>query len=126
MKRLYTRTLSLLMALCMLVSLVPISASANSSTITIDGSIDYERAFAMLDSINEIRVQNGSPALVMDQGLMDGAILRSAEHAVAHSLIRPDGDMFLNAYPYGGGYNCQEYSAVNQTNEYWLRNYKND
>ena len=100
-------TIAFLMALCLFLSLAPYSVkAADSAVITIDGTAQYDRAFALLDAINELRSENRLQPLVMDQGMLEAATLRSAELAVNFQLYRPNGDKFYTAYPDQGGYNA--------------------
>ena len=126
MKQVKKRILSLLLAFTMLISLAPLSASANSGTITIDGTVQYSRAFDLLDSINELRAEKGLSPFVMDQGMLDAAVIRSAELAVRYSLMRPNGDVFYTAYPEQGGYTAHEITSYDYSNERWTRDYKDN
>ncbi|MBR4078006.1 MAG: hypothetical protein IKK17_05310, partial [Oscillospiraceae bacterium] len=120
-------TIAFLMALCLFLSLAPYSVkAADSAVITIDGTVQYDRAFALLDAINELRRENKLQPLVMDQGMLDAATLRSAELAVRFRAYRPNGEPFYTAYPMQGGYNATEITEANYSNEQLIQRYKDN
>ena len=72
------------LAVLLFLSLFPTGALADG------GNADYEAARAVLTRENEIRAANGLGALVMDPGLMEGAMLRAEELSRSFSNTRPD------------------------------------
>ena len=105
MKRIKKQVLSLVITFVMLVTLAPLAASAaDVNTIIIDGTVQYSRAFKILDSINTYRAEKGLNALVMDQTLLDAAVSRSAELAVrCETFYRPNGERYDWVYPISMG-----------------------
>ncbi len=65
--------------------------------ITISGTRDYQKAFAVLALVNEQRAANGLAALTMDTGLLETAMVRAGEQQVLFSHTRPDGTSCFDA-----------------------------
>ncbi|MCM1128252.1 MAG: DUF4214 domain-containing protein [Lachnospiraceae bacterium] len=61
---------------------------------TTTGRVDYQASYEVLDMVNAERAKKGLPALVMDQELLEAAMLRAAECYVYYSHTRPDGTAF--------------------------------
>ena len=68
-------------------------------TITISGVRDYKKALEVLAIVNQVRGQNGLPALTMDEGLLETAMIRAGEQAVLFSHTRPDSTICFKANP---------------------------
>lgn len=66
-------------------------------TIRITGKRDYTKAFEVLTKVNEERAKNGLPALTMDTGLLETAMVRAGDQAVLFSHTRPDGASCFSA-----------------------------
>ena len=52
---------------------------SNTSKYIIEGEINYDYAYDILNRLNDYRTQNGLNALVMDESLLEGAMQRAAE-----------------------------------------------
>ncbi len=65
--------------------------------VSVTGSCMYDLAYEVLDLVNEVRAEYGLQALVMDESLMDTAVLRSTEISVLFSHTRPDGSFCFDA-----------------------------
>ncbi len=70
---------------------------ARAEHISVMGTIDYDYAFQVLDLVNQERSSAGVEPLVMDQELLDAAMLRACEISVATSHDRPDGTSCFSA-----------------------------
>lgn len=78
--------------------------------ITVTGVERYDKAFEVLDLVNQERTAAGLNPLVMDEDLTEYAMQRAMELAVLFSHTRPDGSAFYS--PYMGsvwGENAAEY-----------------
>lgn len=76
-----------------LLFLLGFSAAANagdSVPVSISGKFDYGNACQVMEQVNQIRVQNGKRAFVMDEDLMEAAMLRAAETRLIFDHVRPD------------------------------------
>ncbi len=71
-----------------------VSCAATSGKIVYTGTYDYDKAYAVLDILNEQREKNGLPRLTMDKELLKGAMRRAAETSIYFSHYRPDGTPF--------------------------------
>ena len=65
--------------------------TAETDLVTVSGTRDYEKAFEVQAIVNEERAAAGLQPLRMESSLLETAMLRAAECAIAFSHIRPDG-----------------------------------
>ena len=80
--------------------------------VALSGDESYSEAFSVLTLVNQERSKNGLKPLVMNQSLMDTAMLRAAECAVCFSHTRPNGSTCMTANTLMSGENI----AFNQMN----------
>ena len=80
--------------------------------VALSGDESYSEAFSVLTLVNQERSKNGLKPLVMNQSLMDTAMLRAAECAVCFSHTRPNGSTCMSANTLMSGENI----AFNQKN----------
>ena len=75
-------------------------------TVAVSARRSYNNAFEVLESVNEIRAQNGLSKLVMNESLLETAMQRAAEIAILFSHTRPDSSLCfdLNDQMRGGEY----------------------
>ncbi len=66
------------------------SCSAETSSLLLTGTEDYDMAYAAFEAANAQRVQNGKSALVMNQKLQQSAMVRARELAILFSHTRPN------------------------------------
>lgn len=74
-------------------------------TLGIEGEVMYSQAYKVLELLNAEREAVGRAPLIMDQELLDAAMLRAAECAVYYSHTRPDGEKCFTASDKMGGEN---------------------
>ena len=83
MKTAWKRILSLVMVLCVLVSLAPVSVQAEDrsieNTVKVEGTRYYSMAYEVLDIINTERNDAGLNKLTMSSAMLNAAMLRSEE-----------------------------------------------
>ena|GEM_PF-871154 len=65
--------------------------------ISVSGTEDHKEAFNVLTLVNKERKAKGLAPLVMNQQLLDAAMLRAAENAVCFSHTRPNGSTCITA-----------------------------
>lgn len=70
-------------------------------SLPVTGTVRYDYAWQVLSLVNQQREASGLAALTMDQGLLDTAVLRSAETVVLFSHDRPNGQDCFSAFPSG-------------------------
>ncbi len=68
-----------------------------ASTKNTTGTCEYDNAYEVLDIVNRKRAAKGMQELVMDQDLLDAAMLRAAELTVKFDHTRPNGDAWYTA-----------------------------
>lgn len=90
------RLLSILLALCMALTLLPATALAAGDTcqVKLDGTYDYDGAYEVFDLLNSYRQANGLSPLVMNRDVLEIAMQRAAEVAVYYSHTRPNGNQW--------------------------------
>ncbi len=93
MKKLFHKLTTILVICFMCVGIFPNMAFAATSTdtIRITGTYNYDKAYEVLDQVNQEREEAGLSDLTMDQELMDAAMQRAAECSVYFSHTRPSG-----------------------------------
>lgn len=74
-------------------------------TLGIEGEVMYSQAYKVLELLNAEREAVGRAPLIMDQELLDAAMIRAAECAVYYSHTRPDGETCFTASDKMGGEN---------------------
>lgn len=74
-------------------------AAGNDYRVKLDGTFDYDSAYAILDSLNSYRRSQNRSELVMDEDLFDAAMQRAAETAIFYSHTRPDGSSCFTIFP---------------------------
>lgn len=67
------------------------TAYAETASLTITGTSDYDYAYQVLSILNEKRKDAGVEELEMDEELLEAAMQRAAECAVSFSHVRPNG-----------------------------------
>ena len=87
-------------------TLVPSIAMPNISSVVpytfdIQGTCDYDEAYAVLAGLNELRRSLGLTELIMDGPLLASAMQRAAEIAIYYDHNRPDGQNCFTAFPPG-------------------------
>lgn len=89
--------------------------------ISVSGTEDYKEAFEVLALTNKERTANGLAPLVMDQSLLDAAMLRAAENTVCFSHTRPNGSICFSASDLMAGENIAigQHSAA-EAMESWM------
>ncbi len=87
------------------------------TTLSVTGEAVYSEAFQIVELINVQRQKNNLPAVKMDKGLLDAAMLRAAECAVYYSHTRPNGLRCFTAFPAGGGASGENIAAGQQSAE---------
>lgn len=79
----------------------PTGEDGNQTTglidIYVEGTLDEEKAFALLEGYNEARKEKGLTAFTMDKTLMEYAMKRAVECAVTYQNTRPDGSDFWSS-----------------------------
>lgn len=96
------RLLSALLVFCMALTLLPVTAWAASGDVyqvRLEGTFDYDSAYAILDILNSYRQSHGLSQLVMDEDMLDTAMQRAAETAIFYSHTRPDGSECFAIFP---------------------------
>ena len=88
--------LALLLALGMTGILAPraLAAGGESETLGVPGKRGYAAAFDVLDIVNQERANAGLSPLVMDESLLESAMIRAGESAIYYggpNHLRPDG-----------------------------------
>ena len=64
---------------------------------SVKGTRDYEKAYQVLDIVNQYRQQNGLTPYVMDESLLETAMIRAAETVALFDHTRPNGMMYDTA-----------------------------
>ena len=64
---------------------------AVGNKITVEGTFDYNKAFEVLNLVNEQRKANGLSQLKMDEQLLEDAMVRAAEQIITFGHDRPTG-----------------------------------
>ncbi len=102
MKRVW-RNMGILLIFCFLcmVQVQPVLAASKDAT----GMSEYDNAYEVLEIVNRKRVAKGLKEVVMDQDLLDAAMLRAAEISVKFSHIRPNGAQWYSV--------CKKMNAEN-------------
>lgn len=70
--------------------LMNVQQAEAASTKNTTGTCEYDNAYEVLDIVNRKRAAKGMQELVMDQDLLDAAMLRAAELSVSFSHTRPN------------------------------------
>lgn len=78
----------LFLALCLAGT---VFAAGDTVTVSVKGTLDYQKAYQVLEYTNQIRKQVGADPLTMDRELLEAAMQRAAEIAVIFDHSRPDG-----------------------------------
>lgn len=68
-----------------------------ASTENTTGTCEYDKAYEVLERVNEERVAAGKGKLTMDKDLLEAAMLRAAELTVEFNHIRPSGETCFTA-----------------------------
>ena len=64
---------------------------AEATKITKEGTLDYEKAYEVLELVNLQRKANNLEPLIMDKNLLEGAMTRAVELSVRYNHDRPTG-----------------------------------
>lgn len=83
------RNVGIFVSICFACMMYVQPAMAASKDTT--GMSEYDNAYEVLEIVNRKRVAKGLEEVVMDQDLLDAAMLRAAEISVKFSHIRPNG-----------------------------------
>lgn len=89
MKRIRVSILGGLLVCMMLIFNVQTVEAASDSNVT--GTCEYDKAYKVLELVNEKREAAGKKTLKMDKDLLEAAMLRAAEISVSFNHIRPNG-----------------------------------
>ena len=76
---------------------IKLTTAVTGETVTYTGQVSYTLAYEVLTLVNQERAKEGLSALVMDQDLLEAAMLRAGEIAVSFSHTRPDGSSCFSA-----------------------------
>lgn len=76
---------------------VNINTNARKQVLKVTGQARYDESYKVLERLNQERAKAGVDALVMDEGLLETAMLRAAECTLYWSDDRPDGTSYHNA-----------------------------
>lgn len=99
------RIFSLFLTLCLGIGLFPASAfAANTQTVKVALTVDYDAAEEALELLNQLRREAGVQELVMDRNMLEMAVKRASECAVRHDHTRPNGLYFDTARPSASRY----------------------
>ena len=71
---------------------VPSPSAGSYDQLTLEGTWDYEAAFAVQELINDALAEEGKSILMMDEKVLDSAMTRAAELAVCFRESRPSGE----------------------------------
>lgn len=97
------RIITLLLAILMIVSLTNVKVvkaddvSTDNFSVHVTAKEMYENAFEVLNLVNKERKKEKLPALVMDQSLLETAMLRGFETIIYWNHTRPDGTLCFTA-----------------------------
>ena len=76
-------------------------ADTNTVNIGITGLEDYDKAYEVLELVNQERAKEGLAALTMDASLLEAAMQRASEQPFYFSHTRPDGQTCFTAFTGG-------------------------
>ena len=109
------RILPILLVLCLMAGLTTVAFAAETGTdkIQLSGQRLYSEAYEVLEQVNAQRAENDLDPLVMDETLLEAAMLRAAECAVYFDHTRPDGSSCFTA---ASGWMNGENIAAGQAN----------
>ena len=114
MRQMRKRFLSVLLALCMALSLLPAAFAAAPGSggaeeqglhssggffVSVEGVRAYAYAYQVAEQVNQLRASLGLSRLTIDRSLMNTAMLRAAECSVYYSHTRPNGTSCSTAFP---------------------------
>lgn len=68
-----------------------------TAALSLQGKLDYSKAYEVLTYTNQLRAKAGRPALKMDKELLNAAMQRAAETQLYFSHTRPDGTLCFTA-----------------------------
>ena len=103
MKRAASLCFSLILILVMLPSFAVSVTAANTATVYLAGTMDYDKAFEVLTLVNKERTAAGLGTLKMDAQLLPAAMQRAVECQVCFGHTRPNGSSGLSILSdYGG------------------------
>lgn len=71
---------------------IPSPSAGSYDQLTLEGTWDYEAAFAVQKLINSALAEEGKSILMMDEKVLDSAMTRAAELAVCFRESRPSGE----------------------------------
>ena len=106
MNILMKKTTSLLISICLIVSIfagagVAADAAGEKYTFGINGTFDYGEASEVFRRLNNLRRQMSLSELVLDEQLMSAAMQRAVELSIVFSHDRPSGESCFTAFPSG-------------------------
>ena len=109
------RILSILLVICLVLPMLATQANAMQIIdMTVNGTCDYTQAYQVLKRVNKERADNGLPALIMDEELLECAMQRAAEASIYFSHTRPDGSSCFSVLPQKHTIGCGENIAIGQ------------
>lgn len=83
----------------------PVQA-AETGRVVVTGERSYSNAWKVLKRVNKERAAEGLPALTMDKGLLEAAMIRAHEIAIYFEHMRPNGEwchvVFSDYLPFAG------------------------
>jgi hypothetical protein len=109
----------LVVLLCGVLTLMLLPSTARAETADLNLPIEsverYDFAWKVLAEVNKQRADAGAPPLTMDAGLLDAAMLRSAECQLSFDHTRPTGELCWTAFPSTAAGAMAENIAAGQT-----------
>ncbi len=80
-------------------SLTPFGTNGlrETETVTVSGTRDYTKAYEVLDIVNQRRKEQGLSSLVMNESLLETAMLRAEETSLLFAHTRPTGSSCFTA-----------------------------
>lgn len=80
--------------------------AAETGQVVVTGEQSYSDAWKVLNRVNKERAEEGLPALTMDKGLLEAAMIRAHEIAIYFEHMRPNGEwchvIFSDYLPFAG------------------------
>lgn len=110
--------LTMLVCVCTFMNVQQVDAAASQS---VKGICEYDKAYAVLDIVNEERKKAGCAELVMDQELLEAAMMRAAELVVLFDHNRPNGSICFSVSEKSYGENIAEgHNTSDYVMECWM------
>lgn len=96
-------------------------SAGDTTTVSVEGYLDYEKAFEVLELLNESRREAGLEELKMDKRLLESAMTRAVETSLYFSHERPDNSKYytVDDYIYGENIAAGRDSAKGTFEQWW-------